>query len=182
MYRGPSLAHVFNLEDQVPRLLHRLAEEGGSQMTTNVRYHTPVGHHQFREHYIPGTLLASIHQKLVVVVPTAHGLAYESGTETDVEYAPYVENGTGLWGPARAKYEIRPKNPDGWLRFHDASGNVIFAKRVMHPGSPGSHMFARGTAKTEEEFHNWAREIVRDWENEIELLMRLRAQEKVLVS
>ena len=64
-----------------------------------------------------------------------------------------------MWGPRRAKYEIRPKNPLGWLRFFDQkTGELVFAKRVMHPGSPGHHMFARGVALTEEP---WERECNR---------------------
>ena len=37
---------------------------------------------------------------------------------TNVKYAPYLELGTGLWGPNRAKYEIKPKRPGGVLHWH----------------------------------------------------------------
>ena len=78
---------------------------------------------------------------------------YESGAESELEYAPYVEHGTGLWGPKHAKYLIVPKRPDGWLRWIDPdTGNPVFAKRVMHPGSPGNHMFEIGVAIAEQEF------------------------------
>jgi hypothetical protein len=61
-------------------------------------------------------------------------------------------------------YEIRPKNPDGWLSWIDqATGERIFAKRVMHPGSPGQHMFAIGAHLTEHEFHVFADRIVQAW-------------------
>ena len=70
-----------------------------------------------------------------------------------MEYAPYVEDGTGLWGPKHAKYEIKPKRPGGWLRWIDPmTGDPVFARRVMHPGWPGNHMFAIGAALTEQEF------------------------------
>jgi hypothetical protein len=184
MYRGPSLAHLFDFEDDAKKLSHDLAREGGSRMTDNVRRLTPVGHRPFEPGYTPGHLLASIETKIVVVYfDTAIGaMVYESGSETNVDYAPYVENGTGLWGPTRAMYEIRPKNPDGWLRFHDEHGNVVFAKRVMHPGSPGAHMFVRGAALTDEQFREWADREVEGWCRERDAQISVRAREKVLVS
>lgn len=182
MYEGPSLAHVFDFEDSVRDLLHDLVDRGGDEMTANVREKTPVGKRPFESGYVPGHLLASISKKTVVVYPSLEGLVYESGTETDVDYAPYVENGTGLWGPARAMYEIRPKNPEGWLRFHDKNGNLVFAKRVLHQGSPGAHMFTNGASKTEEEFHRWAEARIRRWAEERDMQVRARAVERVLIS
>lgn len=184
MYRGPSLAHVFDFEDDARKLSRELADEGGGQLTENVRKLTPVGHRPFEQGYVPGHLLASIEKKLTIVYfDTGIGaLVFESGAETSLDYGPYVENGTGLWGPARAKYEIKPKNPDGWLRFHDEHGNVVFAKRVMHPGSPGAHMFTRGAALTDEQFRVWADRHVERWAVEREAQIVVRAREKVLVS
>jgi hypothetical protein len=63
---------------------------------------------------------------------------------TDVDYAPYVEFGTGLWGPKHAKYEILPKTPGGVLAWQKG-GQWVYATKVMHPGSPGHHMVAIGT-------------------------------------
>lgn len=182
MYRGPSLAHVFDFERDSHELCRDLAEEGGGQMTENIRRFTPVGKRPFEEGYVPGDLLASIMQKIVVVYPSPAGWVYESGTETNLDYAVYVEHGTGLWGPKRAKYEITPKNPNGWLRFHDKHGNVIFAKRVMHPGSPGAHMFTRGAELTEAGFKAWADNNVDRWAIGVEAEIMVRAREKVLVS
>lgn len=184
MYRGPSLAHLFDFEDDAKNLSRDLAKEGGSRLTDAVRTLTPVGHNPFQEGYVPGHLLASIAQKITVVYFDAAigATVYESGTETNVDYAVYVENGTGLWGPARAMYEIRPKKPDGWLRFHDAAGNVIFAKRVLHPGSPGAHMFTRGAALADEQFREWADREVEHWSVDREAQIVIRAREKVLVS
>ena len=184
MYRGPSLAHIFDFERDVDELSHALAEEGGARLTENVRALTPVGHNPFAEGYVPGQLLASISQKITVVYPdpAIGAMVYESGAETNLDYAQYVENGTGLWGPTRAMYEIRPKNPDGWLRFHDEHGNVVFAKRVMHPGSPGAHMFTRGAALTDEQFREWADRHVDRWCHEREAQIVIRAHEKVLFS
>lgn len=182
-YVGASLARCFDFERQIKDLCFELADDGGDHMTDDIREFTPVGKRPFEEDYVPGALLKSITKKITVVtLDPFHGIVYKSGTYTDLDYSVYVENGTGLWGPARAKYEIRPKNPNGWLRFHDEYGNVIFAKRVMHPGSPGAHMFARGAAKTEAEFHEWAQRKVDVWVAARNAEIAIRGKEKVLVS
>lgn len=183
-YIGPALGEVWDFVDSVERLCRDLADEGGGKMRDHTREATPVGHQPFSEDYEPGHLLASIAQKIVVVTfDAARGLvAYESGAETNVSYAPYVEHGTGLWGPSRAKYEIKPKNPDGWLRFLDKGGNVVFAKRVMHPGSPGAAMFAKGAALTEAGLHEWADVKVEEWSKRCEAEIEVRARVKVAVA
>lgn len=155
MYEGPRLAALFDREEEeiLDALAFDMAQDGGEMLTRNIQELTPVGHRPFDGWYVPGHLKRSIEQTIVVVTPTMGGTLFETATETNVTYAVFVEHGTGLWGPRRARYEIRPKNPDGWLRFHDKHGNLVFAKRVMHPGSPGAHMFSRGIAVTEPEFH-----------------------------
>lgn len=183
-YTGPALGVVYDFAASSERLCRDLADEGGSKMTDHTKGLTPVGHRPFQEGYIPGHLLESIEQKLVVVTfDVMRGvLAYESGAMTNVDYAPYVEHGTGLWGPARAKYEIRPKNPLGWLRFHDKFGNEVFAKRVLHPGSPGAHMFEYGAAETELSFHEWADAKVAEWARKTELEISVRAKSSLVHS
>jgi hypothetical protein len=166
-YRGAQLAPWFDTKP-VERACHRMADAGGERMTALVKERTPVGHQPFAENYTPGRLRESIEKKITVVHVRKGRFEYESGTETSVDYAPFVENGTGLWGPNHARYEIKPKNPDGWLRFHDAHGNAIFAKRVMHPGSPGAHMFAIGAALTEAEFDRIVAPSLNEWAREQE--------------
>jgi hypothetical protein len=170
-YDGPRLAALFDEEEEriFDDLAHDLAKRGGGIMTARIKELTPVGHQPYAEAYIPGHLRDSIRQKIVVVTIHAGSIRHESGTETDVEYAPFVEHGTGLWGPRRAKYEIRPKNPNGWLRWIGPDGKPIFAKRVMHPGSPGAHMFARGVALTEVEFRLMAEGELERWAKEGEV-------------
>lgn len=77
------------------------------------------------------------------------GTGYGAEWYTDVEYAPYVEHGTGLWGPEHRKYLIVPKKPGGMLHWVGPGGHDIYAKAVMHPGSPGHHMLAKSAAKLE---------------------------------
>lgn len=140
-YTGARLADWFR-DDPLKRALHRMADDGGRFQTDATRAQTPID---------SGHLAASIRKLPVMVYTEAVHTVYESGCETEVDYAPYVENGTGLWGPLHAKYVIVPKNPDGWLRFVD-NGRVVFAKKVLHPGSPGAHMFKRGASDTEAAF------------------------------
>jgi hypothetical protein len=159
MYVGGKLAPWFDTGPNV-RACRAMADKGGERMTAHVRQNTPVRY---------GTLRASITQKPVTVRPSPRGDAYESGAETEVEYAPYVEYGTGLWGPRHARYEIKPRRPDGWLRWIDpVTGDPVFAKRVMHPGSPGNHMFLIGGALTEHEFEQFAEPILARWATEVE--------------
>src|SRR4051812_32640133 len=104
---------------EIPEVCRRVAHEGGRRMTDWTKRNTPIGHRAFDPNYIPGRLRESIQQKVVVVYPGRRGMVYESGCETNVSYAPFVEEGTGLYGPYRRMYEIRPKNPDGWLSWID---------------------------------------------------------------
>lgn len=104
---------------------------------------------------------------------------------TEVEYAPYVEAGTGLFGPRRRKYKIEPKKPGGYLAFSGyerlpsgavildvhgtpKGGNTVFVRFVMHPGSPGHHMFRIGAELTEHEYEEWSREPLRLWKETVE--------------
>ncbi len=159
-YVGGKLAPLFE-PDLAARASRRMADKGGERMTANVRERTPVDH---------GALRASIEQKLLVVFKDERGdTVYESGAETSLEYAPHIEHGTGLWGPRAARYEIRPKRPDGWLRWIDSNtGKPVFAKRVLHPGSSGASMFADGVAVTEHEFESFAGPILDRWARETE--------------
>jgi hypothetical protein len=181
-YEGPSLAHTFDFEESIRRVGDDIADEAGTRMMRDVREFTPVGHQPHDSGYIPGHLKESISKKLVVVSASITGLVWETGADTNVDYAVFVENGTGLWGPHRAKYEIVPKNPNGWLRFVASDGRVIFAKRVMHPGSPGAHMFARGVVKFEAEFHTWANDTIRRWGLDQDVEIRLRSREVRIAS
>ena len=73
------------------------------------------------------------------------GASVESKVASNIDYAPHVEYGTGLWGPKKAKYPITPKKPGGWLRWIDPkTGKEVFARKVMHPGSPGRYMVSKG--------------------------------------
>jgi hypothetical protein len=150
-----------------------VAEDGAKMMVRVVKQNTPVDN---------GFLRDSIQTSPTKVTVSQLGeKAYESGAFTEVDYAPHVEHGTGLWGPKHAKYRIEPKDPNGVLAFYVrgpsvasgkgydvAEGNLVFAKYVMHPGSPGQHMFATGAALVEASFDEVAARGLNQWARDSE--------------
>lgn len=89
---------------------------------------------------------------------------FEVRVTSDVDYAVFVEHGTGLYGPRHAKYPIRPKVEGGVLRWQDgATGEWRYATEVMHPGSPGQHMVAIGVALVEYEFSTICEPYTEEW-------------------
>lgn len=54
----------------------------------------------------------------------------------------WQDQGTGLYGPVRRRYEIRPRYAQA-LRF-TVGGRTVFARRVSHPGVRAQRFFARG--------------------------------------
>lgn len=156
MYEGALLSGWFD-EKFVKAACHAGAEKGGERMTHWTRINTPVE---------TGELRAGWRQKLVVVYPSARGLVYESGVETNVEYAPHIEHGWALGHEPdpHTAYIIRPRRPGGWLSWIDrATGRRVFARSVLHPGSHGQHMIAIGAAMTEHEFAAFMEPILHRW-------------------
>lgn len=136
-YIGPYLPDVFK-EEPLKRALRRMADTGGDRLHDFVVMFTPVK---------TGNLATSWYRK-----PTRrelHGTreAFVATVATDVDYAPYVNYGTGLWGPEHRKYLIEPHPPNRWLRWTDPlTGKPVFARRVWHTGSEGRHMVEKATS------------------------------------
>lgn len=145
-------------------LLRRMADKGGGQFVDLTARNTPID---------TGNLRTAWYQKPVYRTRKFGTPAYETGVTTDVEYAPYVEWGTGLYGPRGSKYPILPKQPGGTLSWiSPKTGQRVFAKKVMHPGSAGQHMVALAAAKLEAEFpHLFVPELAR-WRRDIEMSVR----------
>lgn len=191
--RPPMLERYFaHCARQVAPSMRVMARDLGKSTVEWTKVNTPVSA-PVADPDRPGRTLALMHRHLrdrikmrKVMVYDLLGMAvYMSGAETEVDYAPYVEEGTGLWGPTGAPYEIKPIDPLGVLHWVVAGGEHVFAKRVMHPGSPGQHMFAIGIAMAEGRFHETVqdglREFVRrceDYKDDGGRVRQPRAEEK----
>ena len=161
-YVGDRLTPLFDGEP-TERAAKRLAEKGPEEMQSWIERNTPVD---------MGTLRASWYTTEPV---EGTGLTAErtftAYVRTDVEYAPHVEWGTGIFGPQGSPYTIRPRQPGGTLSWIDKdTGERVFAKSVQHPGSPGQHMVSIGAAMTEHTFPAAAQPILQVWKRETEAL------------
>jgi hypothetical protein len=165
-YRGVKLANLF-VEEPAAHAARAMADAGGEFQRKRTEELTPTD---------SGHLRSSWKKKPVLIVVDPLGRrVYESGVETGVDYAPYVEWGTGLWGPKHAKYPIRPKKPGGWLHWVSPDGQDVFAKLVMHPGSPGRHMVAIAVAESEGAVHAICEPALQGWKAEMEAVWAAEA-------
>lgn len=97
------------------------------------------------------------------------GLGYEASWMNDLEYAPYVNYGTGLYGPEAKKYLILPKKPGGTLHWVDRlTGQDVFAKSVLHPGSPGNYMLEISADFIEATWPKLLRPLLMTWSKRME--------------
>ena len=185
-YEGAKLTDaVAVVREETEQLMRDLADDGIKFWKGVTTRNTPIETFLKRaDTKPPYHLRDSWELRDLLIFTEPEGVVYQRDLYTEVEYAPYVEEGTGLWGPAHAKYRIKPKRPGGWLSWiardtyvrRDGSivkpGDRVFAKEVLHPGSPGAHMVAIGAHMTEAEFETWARPAVRAWERRIEMRWR----------
>lgn len=140
----------------------RMASDGLDRLRHNVGINTPVDTGALRGSYRIGDIdYAPVRTSRLIE------MAWTGRVYTEVEYAEYVERGTGLWGPAHAPYVIRPKDPGGLLSWVTPDGHRIYAKEVVHPGSPGAAMFRIGAIVTEHEADEWSYEALREWERSV---------------
>lgn len=81
-------------------------------------------------HRVSGTLYRSIRIQDTRKFPSR----VEVDVGTALEYAKFLEYGTGIHGPKNKAYIIRPRKKRmlAWKQ----GGNVIMAKKVIHPGMP----------------------------------------------
>lgn len=171
-YVGGRLSSFFRDHGRLTALAARdITTAGGDVIHDKVVENTPIGGTSFPyEEGGGGNLRASWRRN-----PTRKkrwgvlGDEYHSEVYTTVEYAPFIEHGWGLWGPHHAKYLIRPKKPDGVLRWRDReTGEWVYAKYVYHPGSPGHHMMALAAAYAEATIDEIARPHLEQWARMIE--------------
>jgi hypothetical protein len=169
-YHGGSLVSLFDEKAQAATRLaaRRMAERGTDRMHSVTVENTPIGGRAL-EGDGGGNLRSSWYTLPVQrVVHESGDPAYEGVVASNVDYAPHVEYGTGLWGPKKAKYEIKPKTPGGWLAWRGPNG-MVYAKSVMHPGSPGQHMLQTGGFVAEYEADTFLfNDILNDWARAVE--------------
>lgn len=186
-YEGESILDVVDrLEEVSKRTGHRLADAMTDHGKDQIRLNTPVETFHLWNSY-KRTQVKYRQQATAGYVSISWSLwVWEASVYTEVEYAPYVEFGTGLWGPKRKKYKIEPKKPGGVLAFTPyertpkggvilditgapkKGGGLITVRYVMHPGSPGQHMFKIGASLTEDEYSEWSKEPMRLWKQGVE--------------
>lgn len=137
--------------DLVPEAAKVMVTEATAYMQEQVKANTPVSDPPLVAGYqhIPGGdgvhMRDEVHSSELISLMDV----YEKKVGSDKIYAPYVEEGTGLYGPKHAKYLIVPLTPGGWLAWPGFDGEMHLARMVWHPGSPGQHMFLIGGELTE---------------------------------
>lgn len=90
--------------------------------------------------------------------PEGDGAVVRANAET----ALYLEEGTGLYGPKKARYPIRPKPGGGrkFLRIPVAGGGYLFRKLVMHPGIQAKPFFFADFEAREEKMAEAVRGVI----------------------
>lgn len=141
-YEGGSLTEFFDdgPQEETELAARRMAEKGGRRWQEITTINTPIK---------SGNLRSSWYSTPANKTRKGAWPAYESKVETIVKYAPYVEYGTGIYGPKHAPYVILPKHGKVLAWRDPKTGRMVFARKVIHPGSPGNHMLAIGGAATE---------------------------------
>lgn len=159
-YVGGSLTSLFGkaAQEATRRVPGRIVHRGADRMHDVAAMNTPVR---------TGNLRTAWYQ--LPVVPLGSGAT--GGIANDVEYAPYVEYGTGTYGPKHRPYTITPKQPGGVLAWRDPkTGHWVYATKVEHPGSPGNHMLAIAGHIVEGELISGAlaQPVLEEWQRIVE--------------
>lgn len=168
-YRGGNLADLFDREP-VERASRRIVERGTEVMQEAVKRRTPVRTGELRDSwYRTGPRRAQS--------GAGGDPALEGTVASDVKHAPFVENGTGRFGPTGAAYPIRPVRGQflSWITTKPfvtkrgemiPAGTRVFRKLVMHPGSPGVGMMDKAVRETEATMGAWAQPELERWARE----------------
>jgi len=158
-YIGGKLAPWFD-SDPNPRAIRNMIRVGVTEAAEIAATNTPVDTGDLRDNWQTSRAVRTM---------TFIGLGWQAEWYNDTDYAAYVNDGTGLYGPEHRKYLIVPKTPGGTLHWVDrATGQDRFASYVMHPGSPGNHMLEISANWLEATWERLVRPVMRNWTREVE--------------
>lgn len=115
-YQGPVGLHIAKLARRVNRGAKRRANVSPAG---DIEAGRPPGYMRARIRWDMGRDLVGVYADISSPARTARDNA---------PYGLFMEVGT-------RPHIIRPKRPDGWLRWIDRDGRVRFAKVVHHPGT-----------------------------------------------
>lgn len=171
-YTGDRLAPMFS-PGPARVTAAALADAGADLLLSETVQNTPVDDSPYPSRP-PGTARASWHKKPVVgPIPSLSEDIYETGIESEDNVVVFLEYGTGLYGPKHQSYIIRPKNPDGMLRFYSRkSGSWVLARQVTHPGIHPQRPLATGMALAEHRMPEHVQPIMEAWIRLAELQAR----------
>lgn len=158
-YIGGKLSPWFSNEPN-DRAMRNMVRIGVTEAASIAAKNTPVETGHLREEW---------KTTVAIKVQTFLGVGWSARWENSVEYAIYVNEGTGLYGPEHRKYLILPKTPGGKLHWVDRlSGEDVYANAVMHPGSPGNYMLQISANVLEAQWTRLVRPALRNWAREVE--------------
>jgi hypothetical protein len=161
-YIGPDLAKIAD-PTPVRRALRRMADTGGDRLHDYTVAFTPIR---------TGNLATSWYRKGTRFELHGASQAYVARVATDVDYAPYVNYGTGLWGPEHRKYLIEPHPPRELLSWIDPlTGKRVYRRRVWHPGSEGHHMVEKAASMVSATLREMMSEDLRVYKVETETVI-----------
>lgn len=155
---GGRLAPWFD-DGSTERAGRNMVRVGVHEASAIAAQNTPVDTGDLREHWETSVQ--------IIKTMTFLGVGWRGEWFNGLSYAEYVDQGTGLYGPEHRKYLIVPKSPGGTLHWvNSATGADVFAKAVLHPGSPGQHMLAISANVLESTWPNMMRGVMRNWARE----------------
>ena len=139
------------LRQELPETLLKEANEIGDMLRDRVAFHTPVAKRIEPDTGRPLGESGHLKRSWRKVPAKREGEdRYSTGVETKVDYATYVNDGTRAH-IIEPKAERRAHNRQAALRFW-SNGELLFRRRVHHPGTRGRFMVQRGAMDVEREY------------------------------
>lgn len=126
---------LMDFSKSFPREYQGFGGRNTDWLRDEVRSETPVGE---------GENITHLRDSYYIVGPKVTAKTATFRVTTDVKYAPWVEWDTGVHGPSGSRYMITGKRGNLLAFYWKKKGKRVVTRYVMHPGSAGAHMFAKG--------------------------------------